>query len=179
MSYNEYFDMFYAAQKVDCPYRAFTFDVVNSKNQEQYIYQHDKYIDCIMNVYSLLEREEKLTGKQILLKDKFNNKLELDTPILNSNYFNPMILGDMVTYFVYNKSITSERMLELFSQSLKEYNISYPFHFKSGVYQTNNYGEGGEKLYKGYMPRILEDLSKKESFVVSKNTFKKEGTRSL
>ena len=97
----------------------------------------------------------------------------------NSNYFNPMILGDMVTYFVYNKSITSERMVELFSQSLKEFNINYPFHFKSGVYQTNNYAEGGSKLYKGYLPRILEDLSKKQSFIVSKNTFEKDDSKSL
>ena len=179
MSYDEYFDMFYDVQKKDCPYRAFTFDVVNSKNQKQYILQHDKHIDCILNVYTLLQKEERATGKKILLTDKFNNKLEFDTPILNSNYFNPMILGDMVTYFVYNKSITSERMVELFSQSLREFNINYPFHFKSGVYQTNNYAEGGSKLFKGYLPRILEDLSKKQSFIVSKNTFEKDDSKSL
>ena len=175
MSYSEYFDLFYAAQKQNCPYRAFTFDVVNSKRQTQYILEHTKHLDCMMNIYALLEREERLTGKKILLKDRFNQKLENDTLILNSNVFNPMILGDMVTYFVYNNSITPERMLELFANNLKQFNINYPFHFKTGVYQTNSYGEGGTKLYKGYMPQLLEELSKKESFIVDKNyNIKKE-----
>lgn len=171
MSYNEYFDMFFDTQNKDCPYRAFTFDVVNSKNQASYISEHDKHLACLLHVYTLLEREEKLTGKQILLKDKFNQKLECDRFIINSNHFNPMILGDMITYFVYNKSISTERMLELFSSSLAKFNVSYPFHFKTGVYQTNDYIEGGTKLYKGYMPRLLEDLSKKESFTIDKNYF--------
>ena len=164
MSYTEYIDLFLKTQKKDCPFRAFTFDVVNSRKQEQYINIHDKFLDCIFYVYTLLEQEEKLSNTKILLKDKYNNKLTPNSQ--NNNLNNPMILGDMVTYFVYNGSITQNRMIEIFKVSLKKHNIQYPFHFATGVYETNIYAEGGIKLYKGYMPQILESLSKKNSLVI-------------
>ncbi|MBQ8909279.1 MAG: hypothetical protein IJY90_03240 [Clostridia bacterium] len=80
-----------------------------------------------------------------------------------------MILGDMLTFFVYNGSITIQRMLEIFATALTRCNISYPFHFKTGVYQTNIYKEGGKALYKGYMPQLLEKLSKSDSFIIDKD----------
>ena len=48
-------------------------------------------------------------------------------------------------------------------------NINYYFHVSSGVYQTNNYNEGGTKLYKGYMPQILEKISKVEKNIINKD----------
>ena len=39
-------------------------------------------------------------------------------------------------------------------------------HFATGVYQTNEYGEGGTLLFKGYMPHILESLSKCNGIIV-------------
>ena len=179
MSYCEYIDMFLNTQKKQCPYRAFTFDVVNSRNEQRYLNakgKHFSFLDC---VYSLLEHEEQKTGKIILLKDNFNRKQVLldqtynskrkDVAVKNGNNYNPMILGDMVTFFVHNGSISSERMLHLFAEALRKFNINYSFHFLTGVYETNNYAEGGSKLYKGYMPQILENLSKKNNFVVTKN----------
>ena len=171
MSYSEYMDMFFEVQKLDCPYRAFTFDVVNSKNQRQYIEEPEKHFEFVGFVYSLLEQEEQSTGKQILLKDKFNRKLNLAKPAINGNNYNPMILGDMATYFVHNGSITTERMLQIFAMALRKFNICYQFHFKTGTYQTNIYAEGGTKLYKGYMPQILENLSKKNNFVITKDFY--------
>lgn len=181
MSYNEYIDMYIKTQKKDCLYRAFTFDVVNSRNQQEYLNNKNKnYFEFLTYVYSLLELEEQKTGKQILLKDEFNrkqimlndefnSKLRKSGGYINGNNYNPMILGDMVTFFVYNHSITKERMLQIFAKGLKDFNIGYPFHFKTGVYQTNNYSEGGTKLYKGYMPQILESQSKDDDFVITKN----------
>jgi len=83
-----------------------------------------------------------------------------------------MQLGDMITYFVYNNSITTERMIDIFSQELDKKGIDYPFHFNTGVYETNDYGEGGSKMYKGYMPQILEDSSKEINFIVTRETYK-------
>jgi hypothetical protein len=80
-----------------------------------------------------------------------------------------MIIGDMVTYFVYNNSITTNKMINLFQYALKKYNIDYSFHFSTGIYETNNFVEGSTKLYKGYMPQILENLSKKNNFVINRN----------
>ena len=170
MSYAEYIDMFIETQKQECPYRAFTFDVVNSKNQKQYIEERDKFHAFVSYLYSVLEIEEQKTGRQILLKDKFNVKYPNNGDrVHNGNVYNPMILGDMATYFVYNNSISIQRMLQIFAQGLREFNIEYPFHFKTGVYETNNYFEGGTKLYKGYMPQILEKLSKENEFIITKD----------
>ena len=73
MSYSEYFDLFYKAQSKQCPYRAFTFDVKNSKNQQQYIQEHDKFLDCILDVCNLLKQEELVTNKKILINDNLNH----------------------------------------------------------------------------------------------------------
>ena len=171
MSFDEYIDMFKDCQNEKCPYRAFTFDVVNSRNQTEYIDNPEKHFQFVSHVYSLLEKEEENTGKQILLRGKFNRKLVMGEAMKNGNLYNPMILGDMATYFVYNGSITTDRMLELFATGLKECDINYPFHFKTGVYQTNNYIEGGKKLYKGYMPQILERESKSTNITISKDCY--------
>lgn len=167
MSYHEYFDMFHHVQKLDnCPYRAFMFDVVNSRNQENYAKKFEDHHKCMDYVYKLLEREESVVGTPILLKDQFNRH-NVDREMLrNGNLRNPMRLGDMITYFVYNGSISCERMIELFAEGLRKYNIEYPFHFATGVYQTNEYGEGGTLLFKGYMPHILESLSKGNGIIV-------------
>ena len=42
------------------------------------------------------------------------------------------------------------------------------YNINTGIYETNNYAEGGIKLYKGYMPQILEILSKKNKIVINK-----------
>ena len=169
MSYSEYIDMFMEAQKQDCPYRAFTFDIVNSRNQVMYFKENKKHYEFLYYVYCLLEREEELMGKQILLKDDIYNKPIQGVANNYSHHHNPTTLGDMATYFVYNGSITTERMLELFAEGLRKFDINYAFHFKTGVYQTNNYVEGGTKLFKGYMPQILENMSKKEDFIITKD----------
>ena len=168
MSYDEYIDMYHDAQKQDCPYRAFTFDVVNSKRQSGYIDNPTRHYEFVTHVYDLLEQEEKITGREILLRGRFNQKLELDKPMKNGNYYNPMVLGDMATYFVRNNSISTDRMLEIFATGLREYNIDYPFHFKTGVYSTDNYIEGHKKLYKGYMPQILERESKSNGVIIDR-----------
>lgn len=170
MSYSEYIDMFIDVQKKDCPYRAFTFDIVNSRNQVMYFKENKKHYEFLYYVYCLLEREEELTGKKILLKDDVYNKPIKGEPNNYSHHYNPTTLGDMATYFVYNGSITTERMLELFMEGLRKFDINYAFHFKTGVYQTNDYVEGATKLFKGYMPQILENMSKKEDFIITKNS---------
>ena len=172
MSYDEYLNMFYEVQKKKCPYRAFTFDIVNSRNQTEYLETRSKFFQLLDCIYFLLEQEEIKENKRILIKDTLNRKLDITQPIENNNEYNPMILGDMLTFFVYNGSITTPRMLEIFSTALTTCNIGYPFHFKTGVYQTNVYAEGANKLYKVYMPQLLESLSKKDGFIIDRDFYK-------
>lgn len=167
MSYSEYWDLFYDAQKKECPYRAFTFDVVNSRNQIEYINDHKKFLEFVLYVYSCLENKEKSTNIKILLNDRYNHKCNLTQKNnLKLNDCNPIILGDMATYFVYNNSITTTRMIEIFKTGLEKFNISYPFHFATGIYETNIFAQGGTKLYKGYMPQMLEYISKKRTIII-------------
>ena len=89
-----------------------------------------------------------MTDTEILLKDE-NNKSIIGGRIgINGNLYNPMKLGDMATYFVYNGSISTDRFLELSVLAMRKYNISYSFHFSTGVYETNDYGEGGKNYTK-------------------------------
>ena len=190
MSYDEYFDLFFQAQEKDCPYRAFTFDIVNSRNQAQYISEHNKFISLMTDVYDELKAEEEKTNTKILLDDS-NNVKPIYVPTFeikddesletfkkysevhwNGNLLNPMQLGDMITYFVHNNSIATEKMIEIFSKDLDKKGIDYPFHFQTAVYETNDYAEGGTKLYKGYVPQMLEKMSKENDFVVDRNTYK-------
>lgn len=169
MSFDEYIDMYRDCQKKDCPYRAFTFDVVNSRNQPRYITEKQSFFDLMNTVYSRLLEEELDTKTVILLRGKFNQRLDISSNIQNMNHHNPMILGDMMTFFVHNGSISTDRMLEIFAESLQAVNIDYPFHFKTGVYETNDYSLGGKKMYKGYIPQILERESKSGEIVIDKD----------
>lgn len=169
MSYQEYFNMFKKTQKKECPYRAFMLDIIGSRTQLQYSKENIVFHKFIDEVYRLLEEEEKATNIPILLKDE-NNKTRNGRIGINGNLYNPMTLGDMATYFVYNDSISIERFVELSVQAMRKYDLSYGFHFSTGVYETNDYGEGGTRMYKGYMPQILESLSKGNGIVISKDS---------
>ena len=46
---------------------------------------------------------------------------------------------------------------------MTKHKVNYDIHFQSCYYETDNYVDGGTKLYKGYVPRLLENLDKKNS----------------
>ena len=167
--------MYRKTQGKDCQYRAFMLDIKGSRTEVQYQQENENFHEFVDEIYRLLEQEEKLTDTEILLKDE-NNKSIIGGRIgINGNLYNPIKLGDMATYFVYNGSISTDRFLELSVLAMRKYNISYSFHFNTGVYETNDYGEGGKKLYKGYLPQILETLSKSNGITISKDSdFSKE-----
>ena len=172
MSYREYIDMFKFVQGKKCPYRAFTFDVVSSRVNEEYINKIYQYRDFILFVYNALLEEGKNTKTKIVLEDDFNKPYFVNGHDgIDKNINNPMVLGDNVTYFVYNGSISEERMIELFSKGLEKYNLNLSFHYGSGVYETNDYKFGGQQLFKGYMPQILEWLSKKSGHIITRESY--------
>lgn len=174
MSYSEYWDLFYIAQKKQCPFRAFTFDVKNSKSNKEYINNRDKYFKLIEYVYNALIQEEIKNNKKILIKDKFNQKYS-NQNTNNNNYLNPMIIGDMFTFFVYENSMTQNEIVNLFIKGLKKLNINYDFHFMTGKYQTHDYKQGKSLLYKGYVPQMLEYLSKNNDMIINKNGILSQG----
>ena len=167
MSFFEYEDLFIGAQSKNCPYRAFMFDVVNSRNCKDYLQNKDVFLSLVKEVYFLLEKEENKTKSEILLRGSYNIKNVTGEFSGLGNLCNPIVLGDSVTFFVYNEAIKPERMIEIFLSGLKKNDIKYLFHFATGVYETNNYNDGNKKLFKGYMPQLLEMLSKNSSVVLN------------
>lgn len=171
MSYSEYYDLFHKAQKTDCKYHAYLIDVKNSKtnlsgeNEHEYTKFH-KFVNYITNV--LLKINE-IKNEKIFLVDEQNKTFFGNGDVLNNNLLNPMILGDAACFFLKDKKITDEMFIEILCDAMKKFDINFSFHYMSGKYQTNDYAEGGDKLYKGYMLPLLEKLSKKDGLLIDKN----------
>ena len=165
MSYTEYFDLYYAAQKKDCKYKAFLIDVKNSRTvlqdpyEEEYIHYH-KFVDYITKRLCAMD---KINGKDVFLQDENNQKvLILEHLCPHDNLkSNPMILGNCACFFVNNHTITDEQFIGIVCEAIKKFDVNFSFHFLSGQYETEDYAKGGHELYKGYMLPILEFLSKK------------------
>ena len=144
-------------------------DIVDSRNQPQNIMDIIKHHKLLEHIFNLLQKEES-KGTQIVLRDNNNkHKSVYERNGINGNLYNPMILGDMATYFTYNNSITIERFVEIVLSAMQDFDINYSFHFATGVYETNDYKYGGALLYKGYMPQILESISKYNEIILSKD----------
>jgi len=164
MAYEEYLDLFYNAQKHECPYRAFMFDVVNSKNEKGYYNNRSSYFKLIFSVIKEIKVLEIKENKKILLDDE--NNIFFTKNKGDQNLSNPMLLGDMVCFFVKENSISTEQMKKIFSRCMEKENINYNFHFATGAYETNIYAEGSTKLFKGYTAQILEKISKNNKILI-------------
>lgn len=166
MSYEEYMDLYFDAQNQNCPYRAFMFDIAKSKSNPDY---REKYFDVIKLFLAKIKQYEKTTGTKILRHNSNNMPIFESEYCIDARKYNPMILGDMFTVFVENNTISTQKVLELFSESCRQLDYKYKFHFATCEYQTDNYSEGGKKLYKGYVPQILEKTSKTNNIYIDKN----------
>lgn len=165
MSYDEYFDLYKQAQAKQCPYRAFMFDVANCKSNPEY---RIKYFDVIKLFLQKIKQQEQILQTKIL-RNNSNNLPLFESQGIDGRKYNPMILGDMFTVFVHNNTISTQKVLELFSETCKQLDYNYKFHFATCVYETDSYIEGGTKLYKGYVPQILEKISKTNNIYIDKN----------
>ena len=170
MSYEEYFDMFWAAQKKDCKYRAFMIDVKDSRNVligKKYLTFHN-LVDSVTE--KLCELNKKNNDNIFLIDDNNHTMLFKNYQKCDPLKRNPMIIGDCACYFTKNtKKFTNTDFLKIVVESMKELNIDYKLHFLSAKYQTHDYSKGGKELYKGYMLPILEKLSKTKGILIDKN----------
>ena len=175
MSDMEYLDLFLDCQKRKCPYRAYLFDIKNSGKHFSDIENFRKFHKFV--TYMTTKLYEMNTDSQQVFRCDENNiprlpefEKKLKNIVGPNSVSNPFILGDCACFYVNEDSITQKEVLKLAVSAMKKFDIDFEFHFLSGKYETDVYEEGGRKMYKGYMPRILEDLSKKSSQVISRNT---------
>ncbi len=172
MSYTEYFDLFYAAQKKDCKNKAFLIDVKNSRNDLASYEEYHKYhlaVDYITKKLAKLGcllQDENNVMCILLDKDQYH-------PHIDSLKRNPMITGDASCFFVKADSISDKEFIKILCSAITKFDINFSFHFMSGKYETDSYAEGKTKMYRGYMLPMLEYLSKINGTLIDKNYISK------
>lgn len=185
MSYTEYYDLFDRCQDT-APYHLFVFDLVGSKKiylQENYIYL-SKLVLLIDTLYKKIEDIEKVQNRQILHRSPFLYRPTLIESEEEKGHFyfikdnlpkekycierqdlsEPFrILGDMIGLTILRDTLKEEEVYALFDQTKEELNIPYDFHYANGFYETDDYGEGATKLFRGYAIHMLGTQHKKEN----------------
>lgn len=156
MSSIEYADMFLKVQESNnAPYHMFSFDIKDSKKMSQsdrLLAQYDLFLLQGFIKEELLNLEN--SNKKILLKkDELNN-------IVGLMKENPFVFGDTLVVTIYKDSLTSDQMYMIFNRLKEELGIEYDFNMADALYETNDYGEGAHKLYRGYCAQILMELHK-------------------
>ena len=180
MSYEDYYDIFILAQQnKEAPYYMVAFDVVGSKNVpvEDILPLRQKISYILITVYRKLEDYEKETGKQVLIKDSrfFPPWSKEARETVDHNYMDPDIIGDCFLFTVLRDTITKEQIVNWVYEAKNRVGLEQDFHIADGYYETNEFGEANEKLFRGYCMRILENYHKKETKAKIKRRKKKLG----
>lgn len=155
MAAEEYIDLFELAQKNKSSKQAFLIDVVGSKKLKDYA---SSFYPIVQEITNILKNKN-----NILINNNFNEIMELgkNTNRVDQTTLNPMVLGDCACFFVNANSISKVEFINLVKHLMTKHKVNYDIHFQSCYYETDNYVDGGTKLYKGYVPRLLENLDKK------------------
>ena len=72
----------------------------------------------------------------------------------------PYILGDCFQFTVLRDTISKEQIIDWVYELKEKLNMPEKFHITDAYYETNEYGEGGTKFYRGYCIQTLETLHK-------------------
>ena len=183
MSSFEYIDMFDKCQDT-APYHLFIFDMKDSK-----IYAKKDYISnlilLIYRIYEKIEEIEKKQNKEILHQsdniirttlEKNNDTFMLKPKeekrvLLRGDTTEPFqINGDTIGLTIKRDSLTENDILKLFDDTKKELGIDYEFHSANGYYETDDWREGSNKLFRGYAIQILS-TKHKDKIKAKKKTF--------
>lgn len=165
MSTVEYDDLFNGCQDRG-EYHVFTFDIMNSKslpNEERKLLQ-EKLIKLMMRMYSEIQDIENKTKSKILVfEDDFVSFVSKERPEGFGLKQEPFILGDAFGFTVYRDSIDKDLVYSLFEDGKRLENIDNEFHVSDGYYETNDYGEGNLKYFRGYCIDKLMNLHKEKA----------------
>ncbi|MDD2378035.1 MAG: hypothetical protein PHD10_05040 [Bacilli bacterium] len=156
MAYEEYNKMFLKCQDTG-PYKLYAYDVKGSRNlrDPNLVTNLYKLILLVMAKIRELETERKiLYDKDDLIYYGSN------IPCIDGNIREPMLVGDAIAFTVYRDSITDDVVDKIFEESKQELGINYEFHKANGYYETNNWGEGNKKYFRGYCFALLTEMHK-------------------
>lgn len=167
-----YLDLFLKCQEKG-KYRIFTFDIKNSKQMKNRYQAQVQIFNLIDNIYSDLKQLEIKLNKKILLDEEgYTHYTEVNNGGFAFKY-EPFNIGDMVGLTIYNGSIDTDIVYEIFEKNKKQLNIDFDFNINSGVYETDDYGQGNKECFRGYCIQIVSNLHKEEYKNVRKSMEKK------
>ena len=171
MSYNEYNDLFIKCQDTG-KYHVFTFDIVGSKEMDDKT-RYDTQILLIelagLMYLKLFSEETKRQKRILVFDDDFCNMFDFSKPQAGFGIkIEPYIFGDMFAITIYRDSLTNEEVLDIFKKCKKMLGLTCKFHIADGYYETNEYGEGKEKYFRGYCIQLLSELHKPQNKYVKK-----------
>lgn len=154
-----YIDLFLKCQETG-KYKVFTFDIENSKKLKNRYQAQLQIFNLIDNIYSDLKQLEiKLDRKILLDEEGYTHYTQKNNGGFAFKY-EPFNIGDMVGLTIYNGSIDDDIVYQLFEKNKQELNIQFDFHINSGVYETDDYGLGNKKCFRGYCIQIVSNLHK-------------------
>ena len=170
MSSIEYIDLFMRVQNnKEAKYHLFTFDIVGStKMSSEHLVEAESILqNIITDVYNILCQKEKAINKKILV---FENSFIKDNDLVITGIhefglkIEPFKLGDMVGFTIYRNTLSREEIIAIFNMVKEQYKYEYELHYADGYYETNDYSDGSNKLFRGYCIDILSNIHK-QSYV--------------
>ena len=142
MSYREYTNLYKKAQQKKSDKIMLIIDVVNSKNNEEYIAQKNRIVSMM---------------QELTKKDTF--KFISNNEILFKDFDKFFILGDLFGVTITSNDDISdikEKFKNVIKNLKKKHGITLLFHYNACYYDTDSYAEGYNKYYSGYAVRELE-----------------------
>lgn len=165
MSSFEYNDLFLKCQDTG-KYHMFVFDIAGStkmSNHERLIAQY-KMLELMNKIYKTIEEIQETTNRKILV---FEEDFVTYKSSKNNKQFGlkiePFLLHDTFGFTIYRDSLDRDVVYYIYEYLKKSLEIDFDFHAADGFYETNDFGEGNKKYFRGYCLDLLSRLHKKET----------------
>lgn len=165
MAYEEYLNLYLSAQSnKDAPYYVVSFDVIGSTSlpDDEKLYMIENIETIMRYVYKRLLRREKKLNKQVLIKDeRFCTPWSPKSRETWRRFFmDPFCLWDCFQFTVLRDTIPKDQIIKWVYECKEKIGMKEEFHITDGYYETNEYGEGGTKFYRGYCLLTLGNFHK-------------------
>lgn len=162
MSTFEYNDMFLLCQDTG-RYHVYSFDIEHSKKMDSKTRcdAQIKLIKLMKSIYSILEEIQEKTGKKILVFEDEFVTFDSGLPVHGFGMKQePYLFGDTFGFTIYRDSLDKDIILSIYEYFRNSLGIDFDIHLADAYYETNDYGEGSNKYFRGYCIDLLSDLHK-------------------
>lgn len=162
MAYDDYLKLFVHAQKnPNALYYVVSFGLANTPSENERIFLDSNILIIVKYVYKKILDKEVELKRQIMLKDKRLLKpWNPESNKCNEDFIEPRINGDSFSFTVLNNTVSREEIVSWVNECVRMLNMNYSFKVSDGYYETNEYEERDNKLYRGDCIQILDNYHK-------------------